>query len=244
MKTGNENPPTANAQMTGERVEVPERAGRKQDPNRVDALLRGLELIVESGLQGAGKSVISGDLERFVAEARRHARQLKRTTDRERAVADMVAELNEVDEIIGRNGSDRSRLNQILLDIQSRFNWLPRHALLWVSERLGAPLSEIYGVANFYEVLSLEPQGRHQCQVCMGTACHVRGAPQLLDRVSLTLGLKAGETDERQQFSVKTVNCLGCCALGPVLKLDKDYVSNPSSDEFKRLVQEVTAGDK
>jgi NADH-quinone oxidoreductase subunit E len=214
-----------------------------ESPSRTDALLGELELVAESNMQGSGRSAISGDLERFVAEARRRARLLKRDVSREQAVRDMVTELKEVDGIIGRNGNDRSRLNQILLDIQSRFNWLPRHALLWVSERLGVPLSEIYTVANFYEVLSLEPQGRHQCQVCMGTACHVRGAPQLLDRVALALGLKAGETDARQQFTLKTVNCLGCCALGPVLKLDKDYVSNPSTDELKRLLHELAAGD-
>jgi NADH-quinone oxidoreductase subunit E len=156
----------------------------------------------------------------------------------------MVGELKVVDEIITRQGSDRSRLNQILLDIQTRFNWLPRPALLWVSRRLGVSLSEIYTVANFYEVLSLEPQGRHQCQVCMGTACHVRGSPQLLDRVSTVMGLKPGETDAQQQLSLKTVNCLGCCALGPVLKLDGDYVSSPSTDELKKLVHEMTAGDK
>lgn len=216
----------------------------RTDPVRADTLLRELQLVAESGAQGVENSVLARDRDRLVAEALRYARQLKRPAVPQRAVTDMLSELKIVDDIIVRQGSERNRLNQILLDIQNRFNWLPRPALLWVSERLGVPLSEIYTVANFYEVLSLEPQGKHVCQVCMGTACHVRGAPQLLDRVALVLGLKPGETDARLEYSLKTVNCLGCCALGPVLKLDREYVSNPSLQELKKLMPEPATGDK
>ncbi|TLN16103.1 NAD(P)H-dependent oxidoreductase subunit E, partial [bacterium] len=108
-----------------------------------------------------------------------------------------------------------------------------------VSRRLKIPISTIYGVATFYAHFSLHPRGSHNVCVCVGTACHVRGAPRLLDRVKGELGIAPGETTKDEKFSLTTANCLGCCALGPVLVADGEYKSNPDSAELRAYVQSV-----
>jgi NADH-quinone oxidoreductase subunit E len=134
-----------------------------------------------------------------------------------------------------RDISDSSALIQVLLAIQKQNRWLPEDALEWVSRRLGVPMMQIYNIATFYKAFSLRPQGRHQISVCLGTACHVRGAPRLLDKVTAALDVAPGGTTRDLAFSLKTVNCLGCCALGPVLMVDDKYYSNPSSEELKDI---------
>ncbi len=125
-----------------------------------------------------------------------------------------------VDEIIDRHGADASALIQVLLEIQAEANWLSTASLKRVSERLDVPLARVQHVATFYKAFSLVPKGRHQVHVCMGTACHVRGAPRVLSAVQDVTGIGPGETDLELKFSLETVNCLGCCALGPVLEVD------------------------
>jgi NADH-quinone oxidoreductase subunit E len=125
-----------------------------------------------------------------------------------------------VDEIIEKHQRDPSALIQVLLEIQRELNWLPMEALRRVSEQLGVPLSRIQHIATFYKAFSLVPKGRHQVHICMGTACHVRGAPRVLDTIEDLTGIKPGETDLDLKFSLETVNCLGCCALGPVVEID------------------------
>lgn len=129
-------------------------------------------------------------------------------------------ELEYVDRIIERHDAEPSSLIQVLLDIQSEMNWLPKEALERVSERLDVSLSRILHIATFYKAFSLVPKGRHQVHICMGTACHVRGAPRVLDTIEDLIGIKPGETDLDLKFSLETVNCLGCCALGPVVEVD------------------------
>lgn len=126
-----------------------------------------------------------------------------------------------IDKIIDKYHGEASMLIQILLDIQSENNWLPKEALERISERLQVPLTRIQHIATFYKAFSLVPKGRHQIHICMGTACHVRGAPRVLDTVQNLTGIKSGETDLDLRFSLETVNCLGCCALGPVMKVDE-----------------------
>lgn len=126
-----------------------------------------------------------------------------------------------IDQIIERHQAEPSALIQILLDIQSQRHWLPQEALERVGERLGVPMSRIMHIATFYKAFSLVPKGRHEIHVCMGTACHVRGAERVLDAVEDATGLKPGETDQDLKFSLETVNCLGCCALGPVMVVDQ-----------------------
>jgi len=125
-----------------------------------------------------------------------------------------------VDRIIDRHRGEPSSLIQVLLEIQSQNHWLPREALERVSDRLQVPMSRIRHIATFYKAFSLVPKGRHEVHVCMGTACHVRGASRILDKLKDVTGIQPGETDLDLKFSLETVNCLGCCALGPVMTVD------------------------
>lgn len=150
----------------------------------------------------------------------------------------MSYSLVKVDNIIDHYGADKEALIQILLDVQHEFRWLSRETLLHTADRLGLPMNHIYNVTTFYKHFSLIPQGRHAVSVCVGTACHVRGATQLLDRVSRGLKLSPDETSADEKFSLKTVSCLGCCALGPVMVIAGKYMSNPTSNEIAEIVEE------
>jgi len=133
------------------------------------------------------------------------------------------------------DGGDKSVLIQILLTIQSENHWLSKDALMWVSEKLSIPLTQIYHISTFYKAFSLVPKGRHSVSVCLGTACHVRGAPRLLDKVTDALKVKPGGTTRDMRFTLNTVNCLGCCALGPVMVVDGQYYSKPSTKEIEQI---------
>jgi len=147
----------------------------------------------------------------------------------------MVQELVKVDQTVDRHGGDKNALIQILLDIQQENRWLPKDVLMRISQKLDIPLTQIYHIATFYKAFSLVPKGRHSVVVCMGTACHVRGAPRLLDRITEFLNIKPGATSSDMRFTLNTVNCLGCCALGPVMVVDGEYHSNPSTKEVERI---------
>ena len=136
---------------------------------------------------------------------------------------------NRIHQIIDRHQAEPSSLIQVLLDIQTESRWLPKEALEIVGERLEVPLSRIQHIATFYKAFSLVPKGRHQVHVCVGTACHVRGAPRILGTLEELTGIRAGETDADLKFSLETVNCLGCCALGPVVKVDDQIHGNVST---------------
>ena len=147
----------------------------------------------------------------------------------------MVQELVKADEIVDKYGGDKSALIQVLLDIQRENRWLPKDTLKLVSQGLGVPLTQIYHISTFYKAFSLIPKGRHSVSVCLGTACQVRGAPRLLDKVIESLKMKPGETSTDMRFSLDTVNCLGCCALGPVMVIDGEYYSKPSAKEIEQI---------
>ena len=125
-----------------------------------------------------------------------------------------------IDRIIGKHQGETSSLVQVLLEIQNEYSWLPKKALERVGEKLKVPFSRIQHIATFYKAFSLVPKGRHRVHICMGTACHVRGATRVLDKVQDLTGIKPGETDTELKFSLDTVNCLGCCALGPVMEIN------------------------
>ena len=125
-----------------------------------------------------------------------------------------------IDQIIDKHHGEASSLIQVLLDIQSEHHWLPKDALKRVSEKLQVPLTRILHIATFYKAFSLVPKGRHEVHVCVGTACHVRGASRILDTLQELTGIKPGETDLDLKFSLETVNCVGCCALGPVMEIN------------------------
>jgi len=125
-----------------------------------------------------------------------------------------------VDEIIESHGGEPSALIQVLLDIQKENSWLPGQVLERVSERLQVSRARIQHIATFYKAFSLVPKGRYQVHICMGTACHVRGAQRVLEKTEEVTGIMPGETDLELKFSLETVNCLGCCALGPVMEIN------------------------
>jgi NADH-quinone oxidoreductase subunit E len=128
-----------------------------------------------------------------------------------------------IDAIIDKYQGDASALIQILLEIQRENRWLPRKSLEKVAQKLKVPWSRIQHIVTFYKAFSLAPKGRHEIHVCTGTACHVRGAPRLLDSIQDLTGIHPGETDMDLKFSLETVGCVGCCALGPVVVIDGEY---------------------
>lgn len=136
-----------------------------------------------------------------------------------------------IDQVIDRHNCEPSSLIQILLEIQSLNHWLPRPVLERVGERLQVPYTRIQHIATFYKAFSLVPKGRHEIHICMGTACHVRGASRVLDTVREVTGINPGETDLALKFSLETVNCLGCCALGPVMEIDGKTYGKMNSPE-------------
>jgi NADH-quinone oxidoreductase subunit E len=142
----------------------------------------------------------------------------------------------ELAEIIEKNGALTSIISA-LEEIQGRYHYLPKEAMILVGERLGVPLSQVYSVATFYHAFSLAPRGKHTIRVCTGTACHVRGAVQVLNRLETRLGVEQGGTTRDRQFTLETVNCLGCCALGPVVVVDEEYEGQMTTKKVDRLLK-------
>lgn len=138
----------------------------------------------------------------------------------------MDFELTQVDKIIGSYEKSNSALIGVLQDIQESFGWLPREALELVSRELDIPMNQIYGVATFYKAFSLTPRGEHVCKVCLGTACHVRGGARILEEIERQLGIGAGDTTPDGSFSLDVVNCVGACAIGPVVEIDGEHHGN------------------
>ena len=136
------------------------------------------------------------------------------------AIGEPPMDIDAIDRIVDEHRCEAGELIQILLRIQSEHHWLPKEALERVSERLGVSLVRIRHIATFYKAFSLVPKGRHEVHICVGTACHVRGAARVLDTTEEVTGIQPGETDLQLKFSLETVNCLGCCALGPVMDVN------------------------
>ena len=145
--------------------------------------------------------------------------------------------LAKVDEIIDRYSNQQGILIQLLLDMQNELNWIPKEVILRMSGRLRIPISQIYRVASFYKAMSLTPRGKHVVSVCLGTACHVRGGPRIMDKVEENLEIKTGETTQDMKFTLERVNCLGCCAMGPVIMVDKDYHGRVTPAKVKEVLE-------
>ncbi|MBN2494750.1 MAG: NAD(P)H-dependent oxidoreductase subunit E [Deltaproteobacteria bacterium] len=141
--------------------------------------------------------------------------------------------------ILDRHDRDPSALLAILMDIQKEENYLPREDLGRVSERIGVPMSRIYSLATFFSAFSLKPRGKHICTVCMGTACHVRGAPKLVEQIGRDFDVKAGETTADMKLTLETVNCVGACALGPLVILDGEYHGNITPTKLERVMKNL-----
>ncbi len=152
---------------------------------------------------------------------------------------------NEVlEKILKNRRSQPQQLVEVLQDVQEAFGYIPPEVMTVVARELGVPLIEVSRVAHFYKAFSLKPRGKHVVTVCMGTACHVRGAPRMLDQVKGELGIEPGETTEDRMFTLERVNCLGACALGPVVVLDGQYHPKMTPHKLRELLESVYAGAK
>jgi NADH-quinone oxidoreductase subunit E len=149
----------------------------------------------------------------------------------------MQVDLGIVCEIIESHGYQRSSLIGILQDIQARMNYLPRKALLQVAKSLDIPMTTVYEVATFYKAFSLEPKGKHTIQVCLGTACHVRGSARILNYLENRLDVKSGTTTTDLSFTLESVNCLGACALGPMMVIDKKYYGKINTNKIESILK-------
>lgn len=141
-----------------------------------------------------------------------------------------------VETIIDTYEGNPDSLISILQDIQKEHRYLPEKALRIVAQSLRLPLIQVYGVATFFKSFSLSPKGRHTISCCLGTACHVRSAPSVLDELERQLGIKNGETTADMEFSLESVNCLGACALGPIVVIDGKYHGQMNAGKVKTLL--------
>ena len=148
-----------------------------------------------------------------------------------------------IDQLVEKYHSDPSYLIQVMLEIQEEHNWLPKEALERVADKLSVPMTRVMHIATFYKAFSLEPRGRHIVQVCMGTACHVRGAQRILDELERRLGVAAGATTKDGRFTLETVNCLGACALGPIVAVDGEFHGSMTAAGVPRLIERYVEGD-
>lgn len=139
-----------------------------------------------------------------------------------RVTVDVEVDFRALDNlIVEKFGSDSENLIMILQAVQREYNFLPRPVLQYISTKMNVPLSQIYGIATFYGMFSLDPKGRNLISICLGTACHVRGAERIKERLEKQLEVKAGKTTEDMRFTLETVRCIGCCSLGPVVNINE-----------------------
>lgn len=156
----------------------------------------------------------------------------------------MQIDQSEFEVIISGHPQEKESLIPVLQDVQSKYNYLPPVALNMISQSLNIPLIDIISVASFYNAFSLEPKGKHQITVCMGTACHVRGAPKILEEFERKLDIEAGCTTKDKEFSLDSVACLGCCAIGPVVVVDGDYHAETGISDAGRILKKIKVKEK
>ncbi len=142
-----------------------------------------------------------------------------------------------VSKVLEKYGNDKSALIDVLHDTQSEIGYLPRKALEEIGAGLGVPLSKVYSVATFFKAFSLTPRGRHLINVCMGTACHVRGSDKVLAEMEKELGIKTGGNTADLKFTLETVNCVGACALGPMVIIGEDYHGEMTPEKVSEVLK-------
>ena len=145
-------------------------------------------------------------------------------------------ETAQIDNLVEKHGADGSALVRVLQEVQREEGYLPRKKLSRLAQQLDLPLSRLYGLATFYRSFSLTPTGRHRISVCMGTACHVRGGQAILNRLERLLGVEAGGTTADRRFTLETVRCVGCCSLGPVVRIDTETFARVRQDKLARIL--------
>ncbi len=144
-----------------------------------------------------------------------------------------------IHEIVDHYQAKPTALIMVLQDIQKHYRYLPKEALKLVAQKMGLPIAQIYGVATFYRAFSLKPKGKNHICVCTGTACHVRQANVIVNQLETKLGIKAGETSADQNYSLETVNCLGACALGPLVTANDVYYGNMTATKVDRMIEKL-----
>lgn len=139
--------------------------------------------------------------------------------------------------ILKKYGRDKSQLVSILQDIQTEYNYLPREALEKLSKKMDIPQSQIYSMATFFRAFSLSKRGRHIVNVCLGTACHVRGGELILESLERQMGVARSQTTQDLNFTLESVNCMGCCATGPVIKIGEEYFGHMTNDKVEPILK-------
>ncbi len=142
-----------------------------------------------------------------------------------------------VEALINSYVDKKEQLISLLQDIQAEFDYLPQETLVKISRKLDIPLSQVFSVATFFQSFSLKPRGRHTITVCLGTACHVKGGQRLVDKIERDYKINPGETTQDERFTLETANCLGCCALGPVVVVDGKYEGHMTPDKLDKVLK-------
>ncbi|MFZ5981750.1 MAG: NAD(P)H-dependent oxidoreductase subunit E, partial [Candidatus Zixiibacteriota bacterium] len=148
----------------------------------------------------------------------------------------------EVAKILERHKGEQGELISVLEEIQAKYSYLPQELLRAVAEKTGRSMTDVYGVATFYKAFTLKPRGKHLVSVCLGTACHVRGGPSIAIEIQNQLGVGPGETTPDREFTLETVNCLGACAIGPVVVVDGHYFSNVKTSQVRDILEKSRKG--
>jgi NADH-quinone oxidoreductase subunit E len=152
----------------------------------------------------------------------------------------MAVDTHKLENVLTKYKGEKGMLIQALLEVQREFNWIPDDSITIIAETLDVPQSRIYRIASYYKAMSLKPRGRHIVRVCLGTACHVRGGERIIDRVQEVLGISEGGTTPDMKFTLERVNCLGCCALGPVMVVDGVYHGKVDAGKVSNLLNNCT----
>ncbi|MCM8786124.1 MAG: NAD(P)H-dependent oxidoreductase subunit E [Candidatus Omnitrophica bacterium] len=145
----------------------------------------------------------------------------------------------EVDKILEKNGWKKNKIVGILQDIQDVYYYLPEDVLIYISEKLNIPLSQIYSISTFYKAFSLKPKGKYRIKICLGTACHVRGGYIISEFLKNKLKILPGETTKDELFSFETVNCLGACAIGPIVVINEKYYGQMDVEKTEKLINKL-----
>ncbi len=148
----------------------------------------------------------------------------------------MNEQSEKIDQIIEKFKNEKGTIIGLMQDIHGEYRYLPEEVLLKVSAELDIPMAKLYTLATFYKSFRLEPVGKHHVRVCLGTACHVNGATKIVETLERELGVKSGQTTEDNQFTLETVNCLGACALGPLMLVDGEYHGKIDQGKLKKLL--------
>ena len=143
-----------------------------------------------------------------------------------------------MEQILNKYTKEKSNLIQILNDVQESYGYIPKTAQLAISEYLGLPMAEIYGVITFYSRFTLRPKGKYNISVCLGTACYVKGSEKVLDRLKEKLGIDVGETTPDGKFSIEATRCIGACGLAPVFTVNDEVYGNATPELMDKVLEE------